>query len=199
MNCKSFLRILTPLLFLTGIIFTLGMKGAPVPPVSEADTRIDLTTFFVKRSVTEVDGLNPTEFGLVSHAAGSIARVDAWRGLSSDDFGVEAYLPDLFNSNQAWAPVDTWRYGTFEARSDGMLEFVISNDITGDYSKYGILTMSLLPKQEYIDEFSAGFSNEKIAISPVPEPATIILLGCGLMGVAVLGKRRLSVHQDGSS
>jgi hypothetical protein len=196
MNCKPLLRILTSLLFLTGIIFTLGMKSAPLPPVSEDDTRIDLKTFFAKRSFAEVYGLNPTGFAFVSHAADSIAWSDAWRGLSSDDFGVEAYSPDLFNNNQAWAPVDSWRYGTFEARSDGMLEFVMSDDITGDYSKYGILTISLLPKQEYTDEFSAGASNEKIATSRVPEPATIILLGCGLMGVAVLGKRRRSLHSD---
>lgn len=164
MNCKSLLRILTPLLFLTGIIFTSGMKSAPLPPVSEDDTRIDSKTFFVKRSFAEVYGLNSTGFALVSHAADSIA----WRGLSSDDFGVEAYTPDFFNNNHAWAPVDSWRYGT----------------------------LSLLPKQQYSDEFSVGVSNEKIATNPVPEPATIILLSCGLMGVAVLGKRRLSLHSD---
>jgi len=168
MNCKSFLRILTSMLFLTGIIFTLGMKSVPVPLVSENDTRIDLKTFFVKRNFAEVYGLNPTGLDFVSHAAGSIAWSDAWRGLSSDDFGVEAYTPDLFNNNQAWTPVDSWRYGT----------------------------LSLLPEQQYSDEFSAGVSNEKIATNPVPEPATIILLSCGLMGVAVLGKRRLSLHSD---
>lgn len=177
MNRKSFLRILTLLLFLTGIIFTLGMKSAPVLSVSEADTRIDLENFFVKRSIAN-------------------AWSDARKGLKSDDFGVEAYASYLFTSNQAWAPVDTWQYRTFEARSDGMLEFAIANDITEDYSKYGMLTISLLPKQEYAGEFSAGVRNEKIATNTVPEPATIILLGCGLMGVAVLGKRRLSVHQD---
>ncbi|RPI55808.1 MAG: hypothetical protein EHM49_01470, partial [Deltaproteobacteria bacterium] len=180
MNRKSFLRILTLLLFLTGIIFTLGMKSAPVLSVSEADTRIDLKTFFVKRGVAEVDGSNPTESGFESHAACSIAWSDAWRGLNSDDFGVEAYAPYLFTSNQAWASEDTWQYGTFEARSDGMLEFAIANDITEDYSKYGMLTISLLPKQEYAGEFSAGVRNEKIATNTVPEPATIILLGCGL-------------------
>ena len=241
MNCKSLLGILTLLLFLMGIIFTLGIKSAHVLSVSGADAMVDWKTFSVKRSGAEVDSLNPTEFSFESHAAGSFAWSDTWRDLSSDDFGVEAYAsPDLFTSNQAWVSVDAWQYETFEASSDGTLElsveyylhqnldtdagmaqanseewlwlartdiddiysedlFAISNDITGDYSESGILTVSLFFEQGHTGEFSVGVWNETSATNPVPEPATIILLGCGLMGIAGLGKWRLAAHQDGSS
>lgn len=212
MNCKSLLGILTLLLFLMGIIFTLGIKSAHVLPVSEAEARIDWNTFSVKRSGAEVDSLNPTEFSFESHAAGSFAWSDTWRDLSSDDFGVDAYAsPDLFTSNQAWVSVDAWQYGTFTANSDGTIEisveyylhqnlntdvgmaqasseawlwlartdidniyienlFAISNDITGDYGKFGTLTVSLFFQQGNTGELSVGVWNETSATNPVPEP-----------------------------
>ena len=230
MNCKS-IGILTLLLFLMGIISTLGIESAHALPVSGADARIDWDTFSVKWNGDEVDWLNPTEFSSESYATGSIAS----SGLSSNNFGVEAYAsPDLFTSNQAWASAGAWQYGTFKADSDGTLDvsvkyylhqnlttdagtaqasseawlwlarpdiysedlFAISNDITGGYSESGILTVSLFFEQGHTGEFSVGVWNETSATNPVPEPATIILLGCGLMGIAGLGKWRLVAHQD---
>jgi hypothetical protein len=223
MNCKS-IGILTIVLILMGITFTSGIESAHALPVSEADARIDWDTFSVRWNGAEVDRLNPTEFSSESYATGSIAS----SGLSSNNFGVEAYAsPDLITSNQAWASAGAWQYGTFTADSDGTLEvsveyylhqnlntdtgtaqasseawlwlagtdiysedlFAISNDITGDYGKSGILTVSLFFEQGHTGEFSVGVWNETGAANPVPEPATVILLGCGLVGIA--GFRRV--------
>lgn len=223
MNCKS-IGILTIVLILMGITFTSGIESAHALPVSEADARINWDTFSVRWNGAEVDRLNPTEFSSESYATGSIAS----SGLSSNNFGVEAYAsPDLITSNQAWASASAWQYGTFTADSDGTLEvsveyylhqnlntdtgtaqasseawlwlagtdiysedlFAISNDITGDYGKSGILTVSLFFEQGHTGEFSVGVWNETGAANPVPEPATVILLGCGLVGIA--GFRRV--------
>ena len=240
MNCKS-LGILTIVFMLMGITFTSGIESAHALPVPEADARIDWNTFSVEWNGAEVDWLNPTEFSSESHATGSIASSDAWRDLSSDNFGVEAYAsPDSIISNRACASAAAWQYGTFTADSQGTLEvsveyylhqdlntdagtaqasseawlwlartdidniysedlFAISNDITGNYSASGTLIVSLFFQQGNTGEFSVGVWNETSATNPVPEPATIILLGCGLMGIAGLGKWRLAAHQDGSS
>jgi len=226
MNCKS-IGILTIVLILIGITFTKGIENAYALPVSEADARIDWDTFSVKWNGDEVDWLNPTEFSSESYATGSIAS----SGLSSNNFGVEAYAsPDLFTSNQAWASAGAWQYGTFKADSDGTLDvsvkyylhqnlttdagtaqasseawlwlartdiddiysedlFAISNDITGNYNESGMLTVSLSLEQGNTGELSIGVWNETNAANPVPEPATVILLGCGLVGIA--GYKRL--------
>ena len=230
MNCKS-IGILILLLFLMGIVSTLSIESAHALPVSEAHARIDWDTFSVKWDGAKVDWLNPTEFSSESYATGSIA----WSGLSSNNFGVEAYAsPDLIINNQAWASASAWQYGTFTADSDGTLVvsveyylhqnlntdtgtaqasseawlwlagtdiysedlFAISNDITGDYGKFGTLTVSLFFQQGNTGELSVGVWNETSATNPVPEPATIILLGCGLVSIAGLGKWRLAAHQD---
>lgn len=73
--------------------------------------------------------------------------------------------------------------------------FAISNDITGDYGKFGTLTVSLFFQQGNTGELSVGVWNETTSANPVPEPATIILLGCGLVSIAGLGKWRLAAHQ----
>ncbi len=234
MNCKS-LGILTIVLILMGITFTSGIKSAYALPVSEADAKINWDTFSVKWNGTEVDWLT-TDFFSESDATGSIA----WSGLSSDNFGVEAYAsPDSIISNQAWASAGAWQYGIFTANSDGTLDvsveyylhqnldtdagtaqasseawlwlartdidginsedsFAISNDITGDYSESGILTVSLSLEQGNTGELSIGVwsETETNAANPVPEPATVILLGCGLVGIA--GYKRLCGNRSGS-
>ena len=225
MNCKS-IGILTIMLILMGITFTSGIESAHALSVSEADARINWDTFSVKWNGAEVDWLT-TDFFSESDTTGSIA----WSGLSSDNFGVEAYAsPDLITSNQAWASAGAWQYGTFTANSDGTLDvsveyylhqnldtdagtaqasseawlwlartdiddiysedlFAISNDITGNYNESGMLTVSLSLEQGNTGELSIGVWNETNAANPVPEPATVILLGCGLVGIA--GYKRL--------
>ena len=136
MNRKSLLGILTLLLFLMGIISTLGIERAHALPMSEADARIDWDTFSVNRNGTpEVS----VEYCLLQNLNTDVSTAQAssetWLWLAETDMDV------IYSENL----------------------FALSNDITEDYSESGIL----------------------------PELATIIFLGCGLMGIAGLGKRRL--------
>jgi hypothetical protein len=230
---RKFLVALTLLLFLMGIVSTLGIESAHALPVSEADARIDWGTFSVKWNGSKVNWLT-TDFSSESHATGSVA----WSSLSSNNFGVEAYAsPDLITSNRAWASADAWQYGTFTANRNGRLEvsveyylhqnlttdvgtaqasseawlwlartdiddiysenlFAMYNYITGDYGKFGTLTVSLFFNKGDTGELSVGVWNETTSANPVPEPATIILLGFGLVGIAGLGKMRLAAHRD---
>ena len=169
-----------------GIISTLSIESAHALPMSEAGAGINWDTFSVKWNGKKVYW--PTEFSSDSHATGSIASS-----------GFSYYLHQNLNTDAgtAQASSEAW---VWLARTDidniySEDLFAISNDITGDYGKFGTLTVSLFFQQGNTGELSVGVWNETTSANPVPEPATIILLGCGLVSIAGLGKWRLAAHQ----
>ena len=159
-------------------------------------------------------GLSPNNFCVEAYALpDSTISNRAWASASAWQYGtftansngtlvvsVEYYLHQNLNTDTgtAQASSEAWLWLARTDIDDIYSEnlFAISNDITGDYSESGILTVSLFLEQKHTGEFSVGVWNETSATNPVPEPATIILLGCGLVSIAGLGKWRLAAHQD---
>lgn len=72
------------------------------------------------------------------------------------------------------APVGTWQQ--------------FSTVWTADAS--GWANISLINRNTYFD--GNDFAIDDITLTPVPEPGTMLLLGVGMLGIAVYGKRRIS-------
>jgi hypothetical protein len=97
---------------------------------------------------------------------------------------VELVWSDTTGDNDWQAPVD-WtyavlKYGGPQAPTPGLDHYAIFNDDGGmgiDFPGLGLSTHAL--------------SHVTYDASPVPEPATMLLLGSGLLGFGVFGRKRL--------
>jgi len=56
----------------------------------------------------------------------------------------------------------------------------------------GTYTLDELVNLTFVEANSSISLDDNVKISPVPEPGTMVLLGAGMLGVAIFGKRRMN-------
>jgi len=103
------------------------------------------------------------------------------------------FLRDDYDPSPLYCKLFTWEFGFFVAE-DGTWDF--GEIDTGNYSyginasflKDGLFTVKLV---SVWGDFFIDRSELKVTYNPVPEPATMLLFGIGLCGLAFVGRERL--------
>lgn len=188
----------------TLVFGTIGLAGAV--PIVFTDT-----TWFTD------NGTNPEE-DYVSHGWGDVNRLDGWHDLTdglvaggmrtghdyvkwthhfpfdppaaevlsgtvtlwlSDDEDDPWWQPCEFALG--WGEDRTWGFGEVDSGD-------YSYDVTASYLEDGEFTITLV---SLWGDFFIDKSDLEITYNPVPEPSTMLLLGCGLIGLAGFGRKRL--------
>ena len=80
-----------------------------------------------------------------------------------------------------WGEDGTWGFGEVDTGD-------YSYDVTASYLEDGEFTITLV---SLWGDFFIDKSDLEITYNPVPEPSTMLLLGCGLIGLAGFGRKRL--------
>lgn len=110
------------------------------------------------------------------------------------------YLPFLSNYlGLWWGSVDGYNVISFfkggVATGDVINGSQISSPASGHWTDSAtnlyVNATELLPFDSFeLTSGSPSFEVDNVAVAPVPEPGTILLLGAGLFGIAIYGKRR---------
>lgn len=113
----------------------------------------------------------PNDSRYLNNLSGGVIKV-AWDGttIGSFDFGEIA--------------ANTWEYATlgvsFEAASSGVLGINFIRPFASDINS----------PINYVSNVSLSFNND--VATPIPEPATVFLIGTGIIGIAGFGRKRLT-------
>ena len=110
------------------------------------------------------------------------------------------YLPFLSNYlGLWWGSVDVYNEITFfnggVATGDVIHGSQISSPATGDWTDYATNLYVDITELLSFDSFtlnsnSPAFEIDNVAVAPIPEPGTLLLVGTGFFALAIFGKRR---------
>ncbi|WP_419655360.1 putative exosortase, PEP-CTERM type [Desulfosarcina variabilis str. Montpellier] len=162
------------------------------------------TTVFTSTGTTPSGDLDDYGRGNVNRLDG-IGDYVAWTHHFTYDFPVDTVLSGTLSldlrDDGGW--LDSYEVAFGYAESG---DWDIGDVDTGSYSyNVGIssladgsfsVTLASVWGDFYIDNSDLTISYEPVAAEPVPEPGTIILMGVGLLGVAVASRKRFQKKDD---
>jgi len=190
----------------TGLMM-IGLTG-----MASADTSVDFTTLAQGTPVTnQYEGVTFSLNGGPGPAGAPVTATNFWpQGLTNTttgDYPTNSQLLITFSApasnvsftfDNAGGPNGSF-YNAYDSASNLLQTGVLD---TSDYqSSFGLVTLSSSNVSEIVlDNNSGGYSSWEFSIgalnfseaAPVPEPATMLLFGTGIAGLAAVGRRKRS-------
>ncbi|RLA99175.1 MAG: hypothetical protein DRG83_13440 [Deltaproteobacteria bacterium] len=123
--------------------------------------------------------------------------------LSSDSF-LSVYFDENEGSNpwrykEGGSKVSGWQGKSFEFYKEGLGDSEVADLLGGSHYAFAV-DLGFLPEgTEFISHFTIECGNDNLmgqGTIPAPEPATMLLVGTGLIGLAGLVRRKVKTHKS---